>query len=159
MNCFYFLAVTNNGVINIPVKHSCVFISLGCSWEWNGWDMLYPYLTLWGTVKLFLNLSLYTFLATVYEARNLSPCLPTLCLAFSHLSRLQEYIWFINSSSIYGGEIVFPLFFPWCSELSPGPCLRSSWTVDFCTFSFGVLSRDLTVDSLNVYTQLLHLGL
>lgn len=114
MNCFYFLAASNNGVINIPAKYSCFHFA---------W--LFPRNKIaetWGTLSDILRncqtfpqpLTLHP--SSSYEAWYLPSSLPSLCLlGFS----CPEYIWFIND------------FF----HLWQWNCV-SSLTVSFYTFCF-----------------------
>lgn len=111
MNCFYFLAASNNGVINIPVKYSCFHFprnEIAETWGVPVWHF--------EELSNFSSTSHFTFLAAVYEAWYLLPSLPSLCLlGFS----CPEYIWFIND------------FF----HLWQWNCV-SSLTVSFYTFCF-----------------------
>lgn len=115
MNCFYLLAASNNGVINIPVKYSCfhfpgLFPRNEIAETWG--------IPIWHFEELsnISPTSHFTFLAAVYETWYLPSSLPSLCLpGFS----CPEYIWFIND------------FF----HLGQWNCV-SSFTVSFYTFCF-----------------------
>lgn len=148
MNCFYFLASSNNGVINIPVKYSCFHFP----WLFPRNEIAETWgIPVWHFEELsnFSPTSHFTFLAAVYEAWYLPSSLPSLCL---HDFNCSEYIWFINDffhlwqwNCVSSFPVSFYTFCFWChsQETHSKQCSFSAAFFEHFIFSSYIEAYDL----------------
>lgn len=99
MNCLYFLAASNNGVINIPVKYSCFHFP----WLFPRNEIAETWgIPVWHFEELFLNLSLYIIndFFHLWQWNCVSSLtVPFTCFAFGVISRKHSKQYSFSAAS------------------------------------------------------------